>query len=267
MIYELHPDIFVTLVTTKAEESLYSISAAQQEDIEKLEPEGINVIMLALREPSELVRSVKMLGYILHQSDEAEEFIDFVEQVTNTIVERTKDIPDKDKPRVYIANTQTYSTSGKGTAYSEYVEMAGGVSISADEPSFDGLSVKIDPEWLIVQNPDVIVFRASFPLLKGYGQDNVSVAKGVQTDVLNTPELANIRAIEDGRVYVFGQASTEAAYFLCVGYMAKWFYPELFEDLDIEAIHQEYLDRFQRLDYDVSTQGAFMYPPLYGPKE
>jgi iron complex transport system substrate-binding protein len=42
--------------------------------------------------------------------------------------------------------------------------------------------------------------------------------------------------------------------------MAKWFHPELFSDLDPKAIHQEYLARFLRLDYDLDEQGVFVYP-------
>jgi len=34
------------------------------------------------------------------------------------------------------------------------------------------------------------------------------------------------------------------------------------EDLDPQAIHHEYLTRFQGLDYDLGEQGAFVYPPL-----
>jgi iron complex transport system substrate-binding protein len=264
LIYKLHPDIFVTVVQAPQ----YSVSTTQQDDIEKLEPKGIKVIMLDNRHPEELRKTMRTLGYILNRRDEAEEFIDFFDGLINTITERTKAISDKDKPRVYIANTNQYSTMGKGTSYSKYVEMAGGISISNDNPSFDGLpSTDIDPEWLILQNPDVFVLRVGYNTIQGYGQDNLSVAKKVQADVLNTPELANVKAIKDGRVYLFGQATTEAASFLGIGYMAKWFYPELFEDLDMQAIHHEYLDRFQHIDYDVSTQGVFMYPTLYGPKD
>ncbi|HOI70084.1 MAG TPA: hypothetical protein PLN41_10090 [Methanothrix sp.] len=44
--------------------------------------------------------------------------------------------------------------------------------------------------------------------------------------------------------------------------MAKLFHPELFEDLDPEAFHQEYLTRFQGLDYDLDKHGIFVYPPI-----
>ena len=34
------------------------------------------------------------------------------------------------------------------------------------------------------------------------------------------------------------------------------------EDIDPQAIHHEYLTRFQGLDYDLGEQGVFVYPPL-----
>jgi iron complex transport system substrate-binding protein len=44
--------------------------------------------------------------------------------------------------------------------------------------------------------------------------------------------------------------------------MAKWFYPELFADLDPKAVHQEYLMRFQGLAINLDEHGVFVYPPL-----
>ena len=45
-------------------------------------------------------------------------------------------------------------------------------------------------------------------------------------------------------------------------YMSKALYPDLFTDLDPEAVHQEYITRFLRLDYSLEEQGVFLYPAL-----
>jgi iron complex transport system substrate-binding protein len=45
-----------------------------------------------------------------------------------------------------------------------------------------------------------------------------------------------------------------------LAYMAKWLHPELFSDLDPQAIHQEYLTDFLGIDYDLSEHGVFVYP-------
>jgi iron complex transport system substrate-binding protein len=45
-------------------------------------------------------------------------------------------------------------------------------------------------------------------------------------------------------------------------YMARLFHPDLFEDLDPEAFHQDFLTEFQGLDYDLDEHGVFVYPPI-----
>jgi iron complex transport system substrate-binding protein len=48
--------------------------------------------------------------------------------------------------------------------------------------------------------------------------------------------------------------------FIGIAYTAKIFHPSLFEDMDPRAIHQEYLIRFQHLDYDLDEHHVFFYP-------
>jgi len=50
-----------------------------------------------------------------------------------------------------------------------------------------------------------------------------------------------------------GQGTT---YVIGAVYMAKWFYPELFEDMDPDAIFQEFMDRFLQYDFDVKAYQA-----------
>jgi iron complex transport system substrate-binding protein len=42
--------------------------------------------------------------------------------------------------------------------------------------------------------------------------------------------------------------------------LAKILHPELFSDLDPETIQEEYITRFQGLDYDLSKHGVFVCP-------
>ncbi len=39
-------------------------------------------------------------------------------------------------------------------------------------------------------------------------------------------------------------------------YFAKWFHPDLFEDIDPEAVHREMLQKF----FDVELEGVYVYP-------
>ena len=73
------------------------------------------------------------------------------------------------------------------------------------------------------------------------------------------PALQQVKAVKENRVYV--TRFLWAAHPIMALYMAKWLYPDIFEDLDPQAVHQEYIDTFQGVDFDVGEHGVFMYPP------
>ena len=73
--------------------------------------------------------------------------------------------------------------------------------------------------------------------------------------------LEHVTAVENGEVYILSwYAFTGPRHFLSIGYMAKWFYPELFAELNLRAVHHEYLTKFQGLDIDLDEKGVFVYP-------
>ena len=127
----------------------------------------------------------------------------------------------------------------------------------------------VDPEWVLEQNPDFIV-RPTFGGDWGYAIDEIQKQKwememeAVREETMNRPGWEKIKAVKNGDVYIVSGdiASSGLTGFVWAAYMAKWFNPDLFEDLDPEAIHQEYIDRFLRIDYDLDEHGVFVYPPL-----
>ena len=63
--------------------------------------------------------------------------------------------------------------------------------------------------------------------------------------------------LKDGQVYVVSiEIYTGPRAPVGVLYFAKWLYPQLFADLDPEAVHREFLSRFHGLE----AKGAWVYP-------
>ena len=233
---------------------------------------GVHIIALGFVNPptgnkwtdrdkyNDLIQSTRKLGYILDKEDEAEEFCDWWGGYFNTIKSRTDQLTEDEKPRVYMGwITGLYSTPGT-TRQLRICDIAGGRNIAADLPSFG----EVDPEWVIEQNPDIIT-KNHYTKSPGlcYQVDDPSVFSEEQDSILNRPELANVDAVKNGRVYIITPKFTNGpSTILAIAYYAKWFHPELFEDLDPEEIHQEYLDRFQPIDYDLDEHGVFAYPPI-----
>ena len=112
------------------------------------------------------------------------------------------------------------------------------------------------------QNPEILVVHAPHDIC-GYGYDDPSEMAAARKEIMNRIELTNSIAVKKGDVYLIDNKHFMCAntgYAISVAYLAKWFHPELFEDLDPQAIHQEYLKEFQRMDIDLDKQGVFVYP-------
>ena len=253
-VLSLHPDV----VFLRAYRSIDLDKA--QEDIEDA---GITVLRFACYRPETYVEETEKLGYIFGKREEAAEFLEFYEGFLNTIEERVEEIPDEKRPKVYF-EYKTYKTVGEGAGYHQKLEMAGGNNIFGDLSGY----FYVDKEEVIRLDPEIIVRDVGYGITAGYSTDDITVLSDVWGDFMNPndpdyrPELAEVTAVKSGSVYTIAEDILGGVkHVIGVGYMAKWFHSELFEDLDPQAIHQEYLTKFQRLDYDLDEHGVFVFPP------
>ena len=255
-ILNLNPDVIITFL------------AMTKEQKEKLP--GVTEIFLKLRSYTGFPGNVRKLGYILDKEEEAEEFANWYEGWTNEIKSITDELSEDEKTRVFLSTCSKsmgdYTTAGPGNRHLQMCDIAGGRSIGEGEVT--GTWPKVDPEWVITKNPEIIILSGNtVELSSGYDTDDPSEMAALREDYLNRPELANVAAVTNGKVYIYaswggGCLGSGPGCPIGTAYMAKWFHPDLFEDLDPREIHQEYLDRFQRIDFNVYEHGVFVYPPL-----
>ncbi|MBW2635913.1 MAG: ABC transporter substrate-binding protein [Deltaproteobacteria bacterium] len=246
-VIELDPDMVIA----------YATSPKPEEFEDKL-PESVTVVHLDFSRADLMIEDFAKLGYILGKRDEAEEIADFYREFDSSINEQIGKLSEDEKPGVYIEsiwNSESeYKAIGKNSGTDNAVTMAGGVNIA----DFDDYKT-IDAEWVIAQDPDVIIAQVFTGMGCGYEHDEPSGLKAVRQSIMNRPELAGVTAVKENRVYCISiQVTTKPRYFIGVAYMAKWLHPELFEDLDPHAVNEEYLERYQGVPY----QGIYMYPVL-----
>ena len=223
---------------------------------------GITVVRLTYNRPMIMGENVEKLGYILDSEERAKEYADFVDGYMDIIEKRVEKLSEDEKPRVYMERHGSYRTSTKSGLGHQHCVMAGGINIAADLTPTSAGSVMVDPEWVLDQNPDIII-SAQGGKKCGYDADDPAVIAVVRDEIMNRPGFANVAAVKKEKVYLNSvDIWYTPEFFISVAYYAKWFHPDLFEDLDPEAIQQEYLDRFQGLDYDLNERGIFVYPPI-----
>ncbi|MCK4733573.1 MAG: ABC transporter substrate-binding protein, partial [Methanophagales archaeon] len=249
-VLELQPDIVILRGI---------VFSSECEEIQnKLKDANPNIVVLRFEccLPAIYVEEVRKLGYIFDKEEEADEFLEFYSGVLNTINERVEGIPGDKSPKVYLEHTNPYQAHFGKSVYSERLEGAGGKNIFSDVSANIG---NVDPEKVITCNPEIVV-KVSWPT-GGYDTDDITLLSSIRDEIMNRPELANVIAVKNERVYVFNRyVASGATSFVGGAYMAKWCYPELFKDLDPKATHQRYLTEFQGLDYDLDKHGVFVYP-------
>lgn len=216
---------------------------------EKLGGTGIVVIRLNLYIPDNMTDDVRELGIVLEREEKAQEMIDFYQHHTDLIKERVGSLPKEDRQSIYLECYSDFKTVSAGSGGDSMCVMAGGRNIASD---LIGAYPKIDSEWVIAQNPDVVVRAASA------SYDNTSEPEAILGDIVSRPGWAGMDAVEGGRVHLLtSDIYTGPRYVIGVTYMAKWLYPDTFADIDPSNIHREYLVRFQGMDIQ---DKIFVYP-------
>ena len=247
-IISLNPDVVIADLRTPDPEKL--------ED--KLEGTGITVVRMGFTYPDYSSSEIMALGYILDRKDDARELNSFAGKYSDLIEERLSSIAESERPRVYpiyYTSADLWKTGSNGSIVDMLCGLAGGENIAHDlTGGTGGMYPTVDPEWVVGENPQII-FTWSSP--GGYSLANDTAMRELWTKIVQAPELSRVDAAKDERVHLMTtEITSRPRWFVGLSYLAKWFYPEKFPDLDPEAIHKEYLERFQGLEY----QGIFVYP-------
>jgi iron complex transport system substrate-binding protein len=199
-------------------------------------------------------KETRNLGWMLNNNERAEELIDFEQQHFDLIEERVKDLEEEQKPRFYQESGKDYHTYGPGQTNYDTPIACGGISIFADLPTTYG---EIDPEAVLERNPQVIIkMMAGSRLPHGYDVTDTGPMEELRNAIMSRPGWDRIDAVKNGRVYLISNEAGGIHTCIWRSYVAKWFHPELFEDVDPVEIHREWLETFLGIEY----KGVYAYP-------
>jgi len=214
-------------------------SMLSDDNRKKIEAGDIPVIVETALDPTTLAVFVNHLGIVLDKEARADEIISFIDKYQHIIKERTASLKAEDKPKVYFEFAQPYNTAASGTLFHNLTTAAGGINIAADEPIQYPV---VDAEWVIKKNPDIIFGYATADTAE---ENLTNKMKEVRDEILARPALSDVKAIKDGRVYILGDPVAWGIRSI-VGelYLAKWFYPDLFKDIDPNAVLGEIHQKF-----------------------
>lgn len=181
--------------------------------------------------------ALRLLGEALGIEERAQKLAAYVEATFAEIDAALSEVPEKQRPRVYLARgPDGLETGVKGSINTEIIERAGGVNV-ADAHGQRGI-VRASIEQVIVANPDTIITW-----------DQIFYSR-----VYNDPLWAGIEAVKRKRVHLsptapFGWIDRPPSLNRIIGlkWLAALFYPDRFK-ADFKETVREFYSLFYHVD-------------------
>lgn len=232
--------------------------------LEKLAAAGVQVVFMNYHAQTLEMhrRSTEMLGRVLGLEERAAQLADFYEEQMAVVSERIAELPeDAYRPRVYMEFSRgvgEYGNSWSTKMWGALIGQCGGVNIAADLG--DASSVDVAPEQVIASDPEVVVFTASPQtdiddnVVLGYGCDEGKALAALEA-YKGREGWSALSAIQNNRMgALYHDLSRHIFDFAGAQFLAKQIQPELFSDLDPQAVLAEFFEKFMLVD----LEGAWM---------
>lgn len=220
-------------------------SPRSKEVIDRLTEAGIPIVFIDFRgKPLEnTIPSLEILGKVLGQEERVARYIDFYRARLELVKSRVA-ASTAPRPKVLVDMRPTMDggccgSPGKGNL-GEFVDLAGGHNIGADV--LPGPLGPLDAEYVLTQDPAVYIATGT---AGGAETGGIQMGAGIDPAVTresldrlaHRPVVGDLSAVRDGRVYALWHSFYNSPLnIVAVEAIAKWVRPDLFADLDPDAV-------------------------------
>lgn len=116
---------------------------------------------------------------------------------------------------------------------------------------------KVDWEWVITENPDVIIRNYKSEQL-GWNSSQEVELESLKSEIMDRPGASNVSAVMNNRVYIFyNEINFGMDSVVGLTYLAKMLHPEI--GLNPEEVYRDYLSM---LGLEIPEGRIFVYPNL-----
>lgn len=235
-IIELNPDIVIA-------------DTMLQDDVrKKFNYFGIPVIAERTSEASSLFNVIRKLAKIVNNKEKAAELIAFISRYRVLIKERVAGLKEDEKTRIYWEWRGKYKTGSSKSTIQPRIELAGGINVCANTA---GRYPEVSSEYVIQENPELII------KMESPGVSNEKMKESWK-EIVNRTGLKNTSAVNNNRVYVMSWFINRGLPSV-VGdlYYAKLAHPELFADIEPQAVYADLMNKFFGISIDNNKQLVF----------
>ncbi|MCG8509763.1 MAG: ABC transporter substrate-binding protein [Rhodospirillales bacterium] len=241
---------YEAIVALEPEVVIFPRNGAWQKAIETLKPFDIPVLVLTGWDVLKHVSNIEAFGRLFGNEERAVRLNAFYTEHMNLLRERLSGVDPKP---VYLEEKTPFRSVLPGSGWHDMIEAAGGRNIFAHidiakEPKTKGSvhNHEIDPEAVLAADPAIVLKLqpGSYPL------HPAEFTQAFFSEALARPGFTDLRAVKSGAVYHMN-------YYLAGGCskmigalsIAKWLHPDLFSDVDPDAVMRTWLEEFQGVSY------------------
>ncbi|WP_400163515.1 ABC transporter substrate-binding protein [Brevibacillus sp. TJ4] len=236
---------------------------------EKLEPAGIKVVRMNNYLPDQVDAEWELLGKLFGEEERVAQFLEWKHGIERIVAERIQSIEAEDKKSVLALSAGFLNSNGgyrifpsqsldgaPGVGEGYATILAGGID-AADlqwNPAETSTTITVDEEYVLKRNPDVITLHGTW--LGGYKETDAQPFEEAFANMLSISSLNQLKAGRERDVYFFHTnfIGSDKRY-IGVLQLAKWLYPDRFEDIDPEMYAREYFEKWLGVPY----QGIWYY--------
>ncbi len=208
---------------------------------------GITVVCIT-GYATDLDPEIEILRNVFGDNERSHKLQDFYHEINSEIDNALAGLKDEDKKTAYWESIADYSVALYSNAWAEMIVSAGAINIFGD-PSLTASTV--DPEAIIEADPDIAfkMVTSASDSLSGYMPPEDSDYQLAAEKYSGRPGFSELKCVQEGNVYFVTS-------FLCGGLgktmgravVAKLLYPELMQDVDVDAMFAEWMD-FQNMEH------------------
>lgn len=209
--------------------------AAREAEVEKLDEAGIPYLVIDYMNMGELENAITIMGQVFRDEKEAGKYLQFSRDTINMVKERLADVPEKNWPVVYHSVNEAVRTDDPDSICNEIMRDASVRDCSVyHQLASQGEKTYTTLEEIYRWNPDAVL------------ANEASVTEYILTD----SKWAGLDAVREGAVYTLPVGATRWCHpgsmepHMAVLSIAKRFYPDRFEDIDLKEYTKKYYEEY-----------------------
>lgn len=229
---------------------------------------NMDIIRISSWEDDKVIEGTLTLGFMICKNEEAQAYTEWADKWLNLIADKVSTLSSDEIVKVLCPrgsmNDWNLTFNGPRSGKFETSELAGAENIITRNLTSTSTNLVVTDEWVKSQSDlDFIVAIV-------YGDLDNQVKTVTKDPSGKTVEYTNKSFYDTAVEYwssmtnaygtkvhvVDNLVSQGTTYVIGAVYMAKWFYPELFADMNPDEIFQEFMDKFFEYDFDCATYQA-----------